>query len=97
MVSGASSHSGETATMTAGTATSRGVSIAALVLVAAYTVQGFMSRFAQHRAMVLGETVFAALREQCRTAKESLVPQSRRVMVELPDTTPQNGPIPRYD
>jgi ABC-type multidrug transport system fused ATPase/permease subunit len=50
--------------MTAGTATQLGITIAALVLVAAYSVQGFVSRFAQHQAMVLGETVFAALREQ---------------------------------
>jgi ABC-type multidrug transport system fused ATPase/permease subunit len=50
--------------MTAGTATLLGITIAALVLVAAYAVQGLVSRFAQQRAMVLGETVFAALREQ---------------------------------
>ncbi|MET1043886.1 MAG: ABC transporter ATP-binding protein [Microbacteriaceae bacterium] len=50
--------------MTAGTATLRGITIAALILVAAYTMQGFVSRFAQKQGMVLGETVFAKLREQ---------------------------------
>jgi ABC-type multidrug transport system fused ATPase/permease subunit len=39
------------------------------VLVASLVVQGLATRFAQQRAMVLGETVFAALREQfMRTA-----------------------------
>ncbi|WP_422116088.1 Hsp70 family protein [Brachybacterium sp. UNK5269] len=37
------------------------------------------------RAEDLGADALAALREQSRTAKESLVPQSRRVMVELPE------------
>ncbi|WP_167138492.1 ABC transporter ATP-binding protein [Diaminobutyricimonas sp. TR449] len=50
--------------MTTGTATQLGITIAALILVAAYSVQGFVSRFAQKQAMVLGETVFAKLREQ---------------------------------
>lgn len=47
-----------------GTATLATVNLIALALVAAFAGQGFISRFAQQRAMVLGETVFAALRER---------------------------------
>ncbi|WP_167043167.1 ABC transporter ATP-binding protein [Salinibacterium sp. ZJ454] len=47
-----------------GIATALGINIAALVLVAATTIQALLSRVAQWRSMVLGETVFAQLREQ---------------------------------
>ncbi|SEB58142.1 ABC-type multidrug transport system, ATPase and permease component [Paramicrobacterium humi] len=50
--------------MTNGNATGTTVDIMALVLIAAVVCQGLVTRFAQWQAMVLGETVFAALREE---------------------------------
>ncbi|MCU1424497.1 MAG: transporter related [Microbacteriaceae bacterium] len=48
----------------AGAATELDINLAALILVAAVTIQSLINRLAQWRSMVLGETVFAALREQ---------------------------------
>jgi ABC-type multidrug transport system fused ATPase/permease subunit len=50
--------------MTAGTATETGIDLAALALAVAIAAQAVVSRFAQWQSMVLGEGVFAALREQ---------------------------------
>lgn len=50
--------------MTRGMATQATINIAVLVLVGAIVVQSLVSRFAQWQSMVLGERVFAALRER---------------------------------
>jgi ABC-type multidrug transport system fused ATPase/permease subunit len=50
--------------MTTGTATEFSITVAVLILAGAVTAQSLVSRFAQWQAMVLGEGVFAALRER---------------------------------